>query len=291
MIAQMPAVGFGAVVGEDILAALCSAGLCGVAAVPVTGLPGTSAATFRITLADGNLVKVRRCTRPERLRRAAALLQALNHDQLPAVRFLAGRIAIEDWIVGTPLGERALSPGHLDRAAALLADLHTTPSLAGQALLKSRTTRPLRQQAELHLARLEAAAALTPKQCRNLSALLHRHDPGRAVVGLTHNDFCGENLVERDGGKLYAIDNEGLRLGFLEFDLARTWYRWSLPDEAWQRFLSGYSTRCAEPIAANAPFWRITAVVKSAFVRVIRRKTALADVPLRILRALAADHA
>jgi len=45
-----------------------------------------------------------------------------------------------------------------------------------------------------------------------------------------------------------------MKLGFLEFDLTRTWNRWALPDRNWNRFLRRYETWRPLSISHSAPF-------------------------------------
>ena len=91
-------------------------------------------------------------------------------------------------------------------------------------------------------------------------------------------------MEDRAGG-LHVVDNAGMRIGFLDYDLARAWYRWSMPNGAWRAFLACYADGDAFDPAAPAPFWRLAAVIRSAHFRVVRA-TPAADVPLRRLRAL-----
>jgi aminoglycoside phosphotransferase (APT) family kinase protein len=170
----------------------------------------------------------------------------------------------------------------------VLGRLHATRDVGGRRVRTQRPTGPLVVATRDRLARLCARGAIAADDVRALRGVLRRFDPGRAVVGVTHNDFCPENVVERRGGELVAVDNEGMRIGFLDYDLARTWYRWAMPAPAWASFLDAYA-RWRDPggYVRHAPFWSVTALVKSAHVRFGR--TDAADVPLRRLRDIAAS--
>jgi Ser/Thr protein kinase RdoA (MazF antagonist) len=134
------------------------------------------------------------------------------------------------------------------------------------------------------IAHLGARGALRRADASALLGALQRFAPGAAEVGITHNDFCAENLVEDAAGRLVPIDNEGLRRGFFDYDLARTWYRWPMPEADWLTFAARYGV-VRRPDTAHASFWRIAAVVKSAALRATR---GVGDVttPIGRLRAL-----
>jgi hypothetical protein len=69
-----------------------------------------------------------------------------------------------------------------------------------------------------------------------------------------------------------VVDNEALSIGFLDFDLARSWYRWELGPEAWRRFLDRYAAHRSElPGEQPFRFWRIAATALGARVRVVNR--------------------
>ena len=107
--------------------------------------------------------------------------------------------------------------------------------------------------------------------------------------GVIHKDLCPENLVIDPRGIVHAVDNEWMTIGPTAFDLARTWYRWPMPEPAWRHYLSTYAClHDPEPALAHFTFWRIAVVSKSARVRVTLR-TGGADVPLRRLAWLAAE--
>ncbi len=285
--AERPSAAPHAVLGEEIAKALSDAGLVPVEALPMSALStaGSRKATFRIALADGRLLKVRRVARPGKVWRAARLVRALAHPQVTQMRCLANRIAVEEWVEGAPLSALALDEQRVHGAADLLAALHATASIGEQAVLDSRRTHALRRRAERQLRGLKDASLVTAAEGAALIRILRERDPQEAVFGLIHNDFCGENIIEQSDGRLVAIDNEGVRLSFLDFDLARTWYRWDLPEPHWARFASRYARHGRVPPGEPTIFWRIAAVLKSAHVRLVAGSPDI-DVPLKKLRQL-----
>jgi hypothetical protein len=63
-----------------------------------------------------------------------------------------------------------------------------------------------------------------------------------------------------------SIDNERVRIDFLDYDLARTWVRWPMPAASHDRLERRYATWGRTPPGpTEAGAWRLCAAVKSAF--------------------------
>jgi hypothetical protein len=152
-----------------------------------------------------------------------------------------------------------------------------------------RRTAAWRDETERGLREILAAGGLDASDALLIRGALERLDPGQAMHGLVHTDFCGENMVIDRTGRLRVIDNEHLGVDALGYDVARTWYRWALPAPAWARVGSAYAARIplTEPLATLG-FWRIVALVQSAALR-LRNDRARAHVPLDCLRRMAVD--
>jgi hypothetical protein len=273
-----------ALLGADVVAALARIGGQPIDAEPITGLPaaGSDRATFRIVLQDGRVVKARRLRRARKAERYARIIQELAHESVPAPLLIDGRVALEAWVDGAIVATLPPDTGRLLRAADLLGTIHRArPSRSATTAIVGSTRRRLVNLAGRGaLARDEVGAALH---------VLQQLAPPTADVGITHNDFCADNLVEVPGGLLVLVDNEGLRRGFLDYDVARTWYRWPMPDEGWRAFVGRHrSWRPAAFADDHERFWRMAAVVKSAHLRAAR-STADAVAPIERLRALLAS--
>ncbi|MEO6027231.1 MAG: aminoglycoside phosphotransferase family protein [Candidatus Binatia bacterium] len=277
------------ILDDDIASALRVFGATARTVRPVTGTPSVRSdrAAFRVGLTDGRVVKARRHSRVAVARRYVGLARLLRTLPLPPILARQGRVTIETWIDGTPLDERARTTGRMWGAGAILGAIHRTDGSAHGAGAADASTRPFVADLLGRLHDLTDRGALTAAQGRALGLALASRRPGRARTGLTHNDFCDENLVEDAEGRLHVVDNGGLRAGFLDFDLARAWYRWPMSDAAWHSFLAGYGRWRRVPVRAEVVrFWRIAAIVRSAHFRVVRDSRDAAT-PLRRLRVLA----
>lgn len=255
----------------------------------VTGLPSprSDRAAFRVRLTDGRVVKVRRASRVTAARRYAAIVRALPALPLAPVYLRQGRVVVEAWIRGVPVSARPRTRARLAAAAAILRALHDVRRLGRRGLVARRaSTRDFGVDLARRLAALVAAGAVGARDGARIERALAATRPPRARIGVIHGDLCAENLVEDRAGRLHAIDNAGMRIGFLDYDLARAWYRWSMSNGEWRAFLASYAGGAPFERDAPAPFWRLAAVIRSAYFRV-GRATPAVDVPLRRLRALA----
>jgi aminoglycoside phosphotransferase (APT) family kinase protein len=250
--------------------------------------PETGRTVYRIDLVSGVTIKARRLQDEETACRLFEIRRGLPDAFAPAFHQY-GAVVLEEWIEGEVLGERAPSDGHLIKAGALLADLHAEPAVAGRPAHEMRGTAAWSDEAGECLRQIVAAGAFDRQEALLLHQALQRLDPQRATYGLVHLDFCGENMVIDRTGRLRVVDNERIGVGALGFDLARTWYRWALPSEAWDRFLSAYVARMplAEPVETLG-FWSIVAVVKSAALR-LRMDQGRAHVPFERLRRMVGE--
>ena len=71
--------------------------------------------------------------------------------------------------------------------------------------------------------------------------------------------------------RLYAIDNEDMRVGALDADLARTLLRWPMAHHEWDLFVTGYHRhRSFETFEAHERFWSIWALVGAVEFRAKR---------------------
>jgi Ser/Thr protein kinase RdoA (MazF antagonist) len=210
-------------------------------------------------------------------------------ESFTAVIARHGRVLIEPWIDGEAL-PAVPGPQHLAAAGALLAELHAKPTLGDRRLHDKCPTAHHRRLAEERLRIVGAAGALEAEDIVRLRRALERWDPLCAIYGLTHLDFCGENMVIDRTGRLRVVDNDRLRVDALGYDLARTWYRWALPSPEWEAFCLAYTSRLPFPSSIDAlRFWKITAAAQSAELR-LRAYPEKAGVPIHCLRALAAEE-
>jgi aminoglycoside phosphotransferase (APT) family kinase protein len=244
---------------------------------------------YRVSLADGRTLKLRLLPAPELGQRVKRILLGMDDSRFARIVGRHGRALVEEWIEGAPPAD----PPHAETAAEagdLLGRLHARRSLGGLALHASAPTTAHRQHIESDLSLLVDVGRLDASTAKRLVAVAAAGDPGEAVTGIGHFDFCGENMIVDTCGRLRIIDNEHLAIGPLDFDLQRSLHRWGLPPHSRAAFLGAYAAhRGPELGAARACFWRLRSVAKSACVRV-RLGHESASEPLAELARMAGER-
>lgn len=272
----------------DVAAALEAAGLRARSWREVSTIRASAVrrSAYRIDLESGETIKARRLEDAGTARRLFEVRQELPDAFVPAF-MCHGPVLLERWVEGEILGSTPPSDAHLRQAGLLLAGLHATPAVAGQPVGRRERTAAWRDEAERGLGTVVEAGALDATVAAELRRILERADPGLATTGLTHVDFCGENMLLDQARRLRVFDNDRVGTSMLGFDLARTWYRWNLASPAWASFQAVYASGLSSMEALETlDFWGIVAPVKSAVFR-IDADRARVDVPLDRLRRIA----
>jgi hypothetical protein len=274
-------------VDAAIAEALGLAGLRAHAVVEITTIrfPTIRRHTYRVDLDSGETIKARCLEDDGSARRLFEIRQGLPDAFVPAFG-CHGRVLLERWAEGRLLREARPRDAHLIEAGGLLAGLHAMRVGRGQAA-PNESTNAWRLRTESGLQTLVEAGALDADEADALGRGLVRDDPGHAALGLGHFDFCGENMLVDRAGRLRVFDNERVGVCFLGFDVARTWYRWDLPADAWAVFRKAYTSASgADGPFARLDFWRVAALVQSACLRLQVDPAYLAP-PIEKLRRIA----
>src|ERR1700687_3653484 len=240
--------------------------------------------TFRVEMANGSVIKARCFESVEEASRLADLRSRVDASFSPVIARY-GTVLLEPWIDGEPLSA-AQAEARAEEIGALLGRLHAT-NLSG--MHDRVSTQRRREQATGQLARLAEAGVVSPELTETLQAELRQCEPRAALKTVGHRDYCPENLVVDRGGYLHVVDNEWLHIDAAGVDLGRTYARWPMPDDVWQRFMRGYLTTApCDP--GPLRFWLIVMAAAGAIVRLHKSPAELA-VPLARLHQLGAARA
>lgn len=236
-------------------------------------------AAFRLGFTDGTTLKGRILETPQQARTVERHLPRLSRQAFPRVVARRCRALLEEWVEGVPLGPGEPGEDLAQACGKLLGQVHCSEV--------AKETRPNGEMSQLNSA-FDALVNQGVVEVSVANEALHlagAATPPGWECGLTHGDFCGENLILDAAGAPHVVDNETLDLDAYDYDLARTWYRWPLPAKVWEAFLAGYSEhRDARPFLQHFDFWALRVLVDSVCFR-LRTATLDPNVPLRRLTA------
>ena len=162
-------------------------------------------------------------------------------------------------------------PDVVRRCGALLGATHARAVPAGldaEARAALRDPDAFHARLEQQVDALQRAGALAADVARAAVDHAARRRGADASIGIAHGDLCGENIVAHPTRGPVSIDNGNLAVGHLDYDLARTFYRWPLDEAGRGTFLEGYATRRSpETFLRDERFWMICAIVVGATVQ------------------------
>ncbi len=275
-----------AAVEEAIAAALDEYGVGPRTLVPISPIHGLKHDRYTLLVETGDGARIKARSLDDAAE--AESLCELRHELGPAfapVLHRRGAVLIEEWIEGATAGPEEAA-GRAAEAGSVLGKLHARP-LGEDEPEEQRTTR-YTERAHAELERLASDERLTPDTAEALLAEVETLDPGAFRPALIHRDFCAENFVIDDGGRLVVIDNEWFEIGAPGFDLARTYHRWPMPAPAWERFRRAHREAAGEVEALR--FWMVSTALFGAGVYQ-RLSDPRVDPLLELLGALAAGQA
>ena len=240
--------------------------VCAESVSPLRGL-GHPRTAFRVDLSDGRRVKLRRMSEVAEAAELERLLTALAPIGFPQVIARRARCLVLEWIPGRLVSDQREATGWIHAAGTLLGLMHRT-CLERDVLPGERPATAELDRCNSQLAALVAAKRLTRPEADAVAEVIVRNTPARPIHGIVHGDFAPENLVIDASGALHAIDNEVVRVGILDLDLARTWSRWPMAGPTWVSFLAAYAAASGrscndEPLLG----WKLRTLVVTAWYR------------------------
>jgi hypothetical protein len=273
--------------GNDLWTLLGTIGSAVVDAVPVTTIrwPGSPRASFRITLADGRVLKGRRFRTPADATRIARLTSLLDPRHFPPILAYRGCALLTAWIAGRAVAAKAWTSARLRTCGQLQGTIHRL-DVPAEVAASEPPPRDWTERVDQWLAHLVAGAALGASEAASIRRLVAMGAPSTTRAGVCHTDFCADNVIITDAGQVCVIDNEGLSVDAPEFDLARTWYRWPMTARQQRAYAEGYGIHDhSARFEAHFLHWALMAVLDSAAYR-IRAHPASVRIPLDRLAAL-----
>lgn len=243
-----------------------------------SGVAGKRA--YRLTFEDGSQAKARLLLGADHARRWGALRAKIGKRPfLSSVCLQIGTAVLEEWVPGETLPQVNPPDDLLREAGAVLARVHQTD--VPEFEMEDAETEVARCRG--WLSKLTQASAIDAESERLLDLRIRRDAPARTCMGITHHDFCGENLILHPQRGVVSIDHEWMRIGSLDFDLARAVRQWGLNETERQCFLAGYANEGGPVNFSGLNFWLFVNDILDSEVRVRRGWT---DAPATVQRLL-----
>lgn len=244
----------------------------------------TRRGSYRLRFSKGRALKACLFESEYRCQRVRMLLAEVEPGLFPRVVLAHGPWLVAEWTDGREIPSVKPRRHSLTATGRLQGKLHRSRP-PESSLVDDGGPHGL-EQLGAELQELEDSGGLARSARSSLLRLAERSRPESWLIGIVHGDLCGENLIMTASGQPVAIDFETLDVDALDFDLARTWYRWPLSRRQRETYLKGYREyRSVEEVGEHFLFWAIRATVQSALFRV-RNRTPEQEAPLAVLKRI-----
>jgi hypothetical protein len=277
--------------GLDLWTLIDAVGVPVVEVCQVTTIPPADGqrGSFRVTFADGQILKARLLRTPGDVERVTRLSSLLDPRFFPPVLARHGRAVLTRWIPGISMPGGNWTAADLRACGRVHASIHRLP-VPADAPDSCRSPVRSEQRLERLLDELVARGMLDACQANAVQYLTDAAAPPRQSTAICHRDFCGDNIIIGAAGEVCVIDNEGLAIDSPEYDLARTWYRWPMTTDEQRAYAEGYGAHeHVARFAAHFLHWALIVLVESVAYR-MRVGAASVRLPLkRLARLLETD--
>jgi hypothetical protein len=234
-------------------------------------------------LSNGTIVKASVLPTEQIAREIAAILDLLRHPNLTRALGQHGRALLTEWVDGQ--WPSASSASLIEECGAVLGSLNAVPPPQGFFRML-RNLGSWERVASRNLGTMVEAGILEADVAAEALSMAGDSAPTSCEMGFAHRDFCPTNLLVDREGFVRAIDNDFLGGDALDYDLARWWYRWPMPEVDRATFLRGYARhRSPATFERHFGFWMIIALTEAAVFH-IRERTGGEDAPRAALMAL-----
>lgn len=230
-----------------------------VAFQDITPIQNNPERAVYIELSNGTKAKLRLISAHdnERATRLNRYFQAIGLKQFPQIlAYDTGWIAFE-WIVGRPISECGAYSSLYTKEALLLSEIHNTKIPADCFGTHNNLWSEVGHKLNANLKTLVSASIITPDLSSYILNGYKSHSSSHYRVSLVHCDFSPDNLVSQQD-KIYSVDNDRMRVHYLEYDLAVAigfWDKWNKSGDTFYKTYLEQSPNHVDP--ETLPFWKM----------------------------------
>jgi hypothetical protein len=234
----------------------------------ITSIPRADKVALLVQFANGLRIKLCIFAAGDwSLEQGNQYLGKVASGRFPRVLAQGDRWAAMEWIEGETLSRRTASHDVMCQAVSLLTAIHAARIEPAPGIAE-RIRNEVRLNIKQRLPVLVSNGILSDLQSQRVADLGDATLAGSLDISLIHGDFSPDNLVVQ-GGQVYAIDNDRVRLHVTNYDICRAvtfWNEWNLSGT---RFLEAYAKRSSRSLdPASLLFWGVYDLVYRTSYRI-----------------------
>lgn len=224
--------------------------------------------SFKITLHDGRIFKARCFSNIEEAERVKQLSHFLPAGRFPKTLDSCGKALLIEWIQGERLRVENGRANIFMKAGRIQRTLHNSTLPKHMYRNRHSELRYWQDRLAWKIDYLTEKNLLSSSEADELSRIAKLQSSGSLVIGLTHGDFCLENMILDRQHNLCIVDLERILVTAVVYDIARTIYRWPMNKQQRQAYLRGYGkSSILNAFFGEPSFWLILVIAGSVVFR------------------------
>lgn len=230
---------------------------------------------YKIIFEDHTLIKGRTYTNEFHAKKVYELSNYLKDLNVSKPLAILGKSMLLEWIKGYSPRPGELNLNQVGACGKLMAHIHLTPlpkitknKYKHLALNDNGDNDDMNRFIFDQIELLNSLNMLTKPEGDKLKEIILDNYIGDIKLTLVCGDLCRENLVINKYNDLFLVDTENLTIDTIEYDLARSLYRWPMNKNERTAFINGYMSATGYfEFNDSFIYWMIRVLVKSAVFR------------------------
>lgn len=220
--------------------------------------------SYKVMLADGSLYKLRRFQSQAQADKVKSLSESSDIAYFPRILDSHGTGLLIEWVNGKSINPDECPLDILIKAACIQGIIHNSSMLNNKNSLSGFDAHYWQNRSIEAIIYLIEKRVLSLSEGRKLFHLAELESSKNVKIGLTHGDYCLENMVLNGKNRLSIIDLENIAIAPLSYDLARTTYLWPMDVAQRHIYIDHYKKfRTVDEFMKNFSFWLILVLTES----------------------------